>query len=99
MYCIMTLDYLMTLFLLSNNYKIKLMKQKVSCNKLVVSILRVTYIQALQNNVMLSQMVNGFNRINIVCNVDLNYDKENVSLLSGIPHIFNTSRDKSRSVT
>jgi len=89
----------MTLFLLSNNYKIKSMKQKVSCNKLVVSNKRVPYIQPLQNNVMQLQMVRAFNRIRTISKSNLNLDKENVSLLRGIPHTFNTPNDKIRSVT
>ena len=64
-----------TLLLLSNNYKIKLMKQKVSCNKLVVSNLRDPYIPNLQCNVMPLQIVNAFNRIRILSNSNLNLTK------------------------
>ena len=85
---------LMTLVLSNNNVTkiFSLLKNLFAQNQ-------IEYYNCESINVMQLQMVNGFNRINIVCNVDLNYDKENVSLLRGIPHIFNTTRDKSRSVT
>lgn len=62
----------MTLLLLSNSYKIKSMKQKVSCNIIAH---RDPYMIPLQNNVMPLQIVRAFNRIRIISNSNLNLTK------------------------
>lgn len=71
----------MTLLLLSNNNKIKSMKQKVSFDKLAFN-KRDPYMIPLQNNVMPLKIVNGFNRINIISNSNLNLTKRKERNLS-----------------
>ena len=65
----------MPLLLLSNNYKIKLMKQKVSCNYLDASNFRDIFKSSLQYTVMPLQTVRAFNRIRIISNSNLNLTK------------------------
>jgi len=85
---------LMTLVLSNNNVTeiFSLLKNLFAQNQ-------IEYYNCESINVMQLEMVRAFNRIRTIRKSNLNLDKENVSLLRGIPHIFNTTRDKSRSVT
>ena len=74
---------LMTL-VLSNNYKIKLMKQKVSLLNNLFAQNQIEYYNCESINVMQLQMVRAFNRIRTISKSNLNLIKRNECFLRGI---------------